>query len=80
MPINELKNGDSITISKQNVEKYTDNSSEIVERYYLKTRCCDCGLVHRIFITPDKGKGLNLQFFRDERSTAQTRRRQRERS
>ena len=38
-----------------------------------KMRCCDCGLVHTMNFRTRKGK-VQFQAFRNERSTAQTRR------
>ncbi len=36
--------------------------------------CCDCGLVHKVKVTPLNDGGISLQFYRDNRSTAQIRR------
>ena len=39
--------------------------------------CCDCSLVHIVKVTPCKD-GIGMQFWRDERKTAQRRRRNKE--
>lgn len=50
-------------------------------RKKYEMECCDCGLVHvlnfKLITTPNGGKSIIFQAFRDNRRTAQTRRRRR---
>lgn len=58
-----LGEGDSLLIGKH--------------KSYFYLGCCDCELTHRIDVAMTS-KGTKLTFFRDEKRTAQRRRRQRE--
>ncbi len=64
-PPHILNDGDSLLFTKK---------SE-----YLFLGCCDCELTHRIDVKITK-RGIELFFHRDERRTAQRRRRKRENS
>ena len=58
-------------------EKLKDDMGFLVntEEETLKLACCDCGLVHYIGITLKGGKNAMIGFKRDNRATAQLRRR-----
>jgi len=62
LPLRILKDGDSILFSKDD---------------YGFLGCCDCELTHKIDVKMTKN-GVRLFFHRDERRTAQRRRRKRE--
>jgi uncharacterized Zn finger protein len=42
---------------------------------YLFSRCCDCGLVHLVFLKAKRGNRVAVTTYRDERKTAACRRR-----
>jgi len=44
-----------------------------VNGYHIKTCCCDCSLVHNIYLWT-KGNRLHEVLFRDKRATGQRRR------
>lgn len=76
-----LNSGEPVVVRLSEVDLFTDKFSKgkTVKRYCIKERCCDCGLVHDVFITEDRGKGIIMQWYANKRSTAQTRRRKKER-
>ncbi len=72
--------GELIIVELSEVDLFNDKfpKGKKVERYCIREHCCDCGLVHDLFIAKDKGKGIIMQWYVNKRSTAQTRRRNRE--
>ena len=45
------------------------------ERSCIYLACCDCGLVHKVFIVRHrKGRDVTLRMYRDNRRTGQRRR------
>jgi hypothetical protein len=50
-----------------------DGKKKSVKGYHIKTCCCDCSLVHNVYLWTEKGK-LHEVLFRDKRATGQRRR------
>lgn len=75
-----LNGGEPIVVKLSEVDLFNDKFPEgkKVKRYCIKERCCDCGLVHDVFIAEDNGKGIIVQWYVNKRATAQTRRRKKE--
>lgn len=70
-----LNSGEAIVVELSEAELFTDKFPEgkKVKRYCIKETCCGCGLVHDLYITKDRGKGIIMQWYVNKRSTAQKR-------